>query len=1075
MGGLGSYAKLATVYAAFMLSRGEACLSSAVAGTRAEHLNFMALGFSFNKAKVLSTAEKYVQQGKLQNAIAEYDKICKQDPKDLTVLNTIGDLYARLGRGDQASEYFKRVGEAYASNGFVVKAIAMYKKLTKLNPAASDSVVRLAELYTQQGLYNDARAQYMAVADQCLKDNDREKATGILKKMLELDPENAGMQTKVADLYLKLGKNKEALDIFYNAAQSLYGKASMGAAEEALGRVLKLDPNHAAALQLRGKIAAESGNSARAIECLSRLPDLDSRPDALQPLLQAYLKAGNFEGADPVATKLLNVHGDFAGLSAYADALMQAGKLDLALGVYEKHAEKFLSGNSQGLIDSLTGSISKVKDSAPALSAMLTLFQKAGAGNVIREVQELLAHAYVQSDELQKAADLYRELSEAEPENPLHQQNYRQVIARLGKDSATRELSVEEGGQALMVDELETAPVVVQEYPRELADAINAALTDSELFASYNVPQKAIPPLENVLPKAPNDVRLQQRLASLYARIDRFTDAAKACTVLADVHAVAGFAGQATQYRDMAAKYSHQAAAMPTRAPEVEVVPDQPKVAPIAKSELTVAAEQPVEVETVPAAEFAVEPLLETVADEQTTVAEFDLSAATAAVEAAETQQTVGPPVIETGTEWEEMLSVEAPSVAETEAGGKPLDNAADAAAEASPDEIAEEARFYISQKMSEEARSAIARLESLAADHPALAELRAALASEAAPVAEAVVPAVVEQEFEIVATEEAEPDVAVTNTKTEDADASIEPEAEVVLEAEAEEQPLDDLALDVIPEIGAGEPASFTAPPSAPPVIPAAAPVPQAMPLAATASADPLADLVSDVELALEDLEVAKPAAAAAVASTAAALAGPADSKAQPVAIAASSTVPAPAIASPVVASPNAELREVSPSSAAPVSDPISLEAHSMLTDLLDELKEDAEEPADESDPETHYNLGVAFREMGLLDEAIGELQKVCHAIESGKPFSQIMQAYTWLAQCLVDKGAPQAAIRWYERALRLSGIGEDSRLAVHYDMANALEAAGNRKAALDNFMEVYGSNIDYRDVAERIRGLRQ
>ena len=61
----------------------------------------MALGFGFNKAKVLSAAEKYVQQGKLQNAIAEYDKVAKQDPKDLTVLNTIGDLYARLGKADR--------------------------------------------------------------------------------------------------------------------------------------------------------------------------------------------------------------------------------------------------------------------------------------------------------------------------------------------------------------------------------------------------------------------------------------------------------------------------------------------------------------------------------------------------------------------------------------------------------------------------------------------------------------------------------------------------------------------------------------------------------------------------------------------------------------------------------------------------------------------------------------------------------------------------------------------------------------------------------------------------------------
>ena len=97
------------------------------------------------------------------------------------------------------------------------------------------------------------------------------------------------------------------------------------------------------------------------------------------------------------------------------------------------------------------------------------------------------------------------------------------------------------------------------------------------------------------------------------------------------------------------------------------------------------------------------------------------------------------------------------------------------------------------------------------------------------------------------------------------------------------------------------------------------------------------------------------------------------------------------------------------------------SQQANSMLSDLLDEFKEGIEEPtSEEDDPETHYNLGVAFREMGLLDEAIGELQKVCRAVDSGSPFSQPMQAYTWLAQCLVDKGAPQAAIRWYERALK-------------------------------------------------------
>lgn len=149
--------------------------------------------------------------------------------------------------------------------------------------------------------------------------------------------------------------------------------------------------------------------------------------------------------------------------------------------------------------------------------------------------------------------------------------------------------------------------------------------------------------------------------------------------------------------------------------------------------------------------------------------------------------------------------------------------------------------------------------------------------------------------------------------------------------------------------------------------------------------------------------------------------------------------------------------------------------EAESVLADMFSEFKEDAEESAGQAeDPDTHYNLGIAFKEMGLLDEAIGELQKVCHAVEHGSKFSQVMQAYTWLAQCLVDKGVPQAAVRWYEKALPLTGNDEQSRLAVSYDLACAYEMAGNHKKAYEIFMEVYGSNIDYRDVAERIKALK-
>jgi tetratricopeptide (TPR) repeat protein len=145
-------------------------------------------------------------------------------------------------------------------------------------------------------------------------------------------------------------------------------------------------------------------------------------------------------------------------------------------------------------------------------------------------------------------------------------------------------------------------------------------------------------------------------------------------------------------------------------------------------------------------------------------------------------------------------------------------------------------------------------------------------------------------------------------------------------------------------------------------------------------------------------------------------------------------------------------------------------------LADMFGEIRHELEEDvaSAEEDPETHYNLGVAFREMGLLDEAIGELQKVCQSIDHGHPFAQVMQTYTWLAQCFLDKGVPEAAIRWYEKALKLPSLDEETRTALHYELASSYETAEDKNSALHHFMEVYGSNIDYRDVGERIRALK-
>ncbi len=1001
--------------------------------------------FGFNKAKVLSVAERCVQQGKLQNAIVEYEKIAQQDPKDLTVLNTIGDLYARLGHPERAASYFRKVGDAYAADGFTVKAIAMYKKLTKLSPTAIDSVLKLAELYTQQGLYNDARAQYVQVADQHVKTGDLEQAARIFQKMLELDPENTAMQSKLAELYVRLRKTSEARDIYFRAAESLYSRGALDAADDALGRVLGLDPGNGRALMLRGRIALDSGKAAKAVEYLEKTPQIDSLPDALSALLRAYLAAGKLEEAGPIAHKLLTVHNDLNGLTAYVEALTASGDYEKVLRLYSENAERLFAANAAAVSQSLRAITGRVKENPAALELLRDLYQKAGDTTQIGEVTELLAHALVQSGELERARDLYQHLTELEPENTIHAQNYRQIVARLGEDTLTRPLTHDEGEQPFLADEIEfTAPVLSQDYPPDVADALRAATTESELYASYNIPAKAITPLEAVLHRAPNDAQLNQRLASLYARANRFDAAARCCTLLERLYQAAGYAEEAAQYGAIAAKYA-QSTGMPEAAPPLPV-----KGPPLSSA---AAGATPAEFTVVPPGipESSTEPPASAVRPAPAAAHVPSMQSAPAVA--------LAPAVaheLDLSDEWENALLVEPPAPAASAGSGLrlepelPVEPATPQVTPPARPRIADliaEAEFYLSQAMYNEAAEAIARCETATPGSSEVAELKEQLAAARRP------KAAKKPSFEVIE----EPPEAPAGKPTV---------STLVFDA---------AALGIPPATPRPAPAApqaaATVPTPLPQVAEIVAPAAVAHPAGppSTPPAEVLRQFTAELDAALgPDFALApepspKPAVAAAATPPAIVAAAPAISTASLAAAA-----PAPSIGQRNAATAAAAAPSVPCPGAA---DALTASA---LSQIFAEFKEDVEEGSGKhEDTETHYNLGVAFKEMGLLDEAIGELQKVCHAIDRGESFPRVMQAYTWLAQCFMEKGVPEAGVRWYEKALHLPG-DEETSTALHYELACAHEAAGNRPAALSHFMEVYGTNIDYRDVAERIKGLK-
>ena len=1001
----------------------------------------MAFGFGFNKQKALSAAEKFVQQGKLQNAINEYDKILKADPKDLTVQNTVGDLYARLGQNDNAIQCFKNVGDAYAGQGFTVKAIAMYKKLTKLKPSV-DGVLRLAELYTQQGLFNDARAQYLQVAEEFLRAGELNQAVRIFQKTLEMDPENVAMRTRLAEVYVRLGKKKEAWEIFSTAAESLRARGSMGAASEIIQRMLTLDPNNSSALRLRGRLSYDSGNIANAVRDLESVADLDNHPDGLHTLFQAYIKTGRLSDASTLAGKLASVHNDVSATTAYAEALTDAGRYEDALKIYQENSDRLLAADSTKIVESLHGIIGHVRENPASLETVLSLLQRAGDQSHLTEVYELLAHAYVQFAELEKARDYYFRLTQLEPQNQLHARNYQQVMARLGTAGPTGNLITAEEGANLVEDLEASAPFIEQRHADDVALTVRAALTDAELFLSYNMPSKALDPLQLALARAPKDLRLNQRLAALHTRLGQFAEAAAECRTLEEIYSEAGYPDEATRYGELAGRYEERAAHAESQPVQPEATPpEQVSQAPGTESaqvQLTASAEEQ--------ATFSVTPDAAAPAPKksglfwhapQATPASVAPSLDTQPEAAASTE-------IDLSQEWESAATVQETTIPEptptkpapSKRAQKGKRRAADPAAIA---ETADEVRFYLKHTMVDQAEAGLAKLEKMGADAATLATLHEDIEA-AKRAATGGAPEQAAEEIEV----EAISEDAITQTD----------------DAQVHHLPL------TMPHVSRAVPNQ-----------PATSqPIGQAHPAAEADAGGLLGDFVADLESSLGDsfLGSTTPSHATAAGSAPQRLgAVPRKGKAAP---AGPATFSGAAAAAAPALEPAAHSGQVASGHAAAAAPGVDAAAGVDLADMFTELKQELDEetavPAE--DPETHYNLGVAYREMGLLDEAISELQKVCQAVEHGHAFAHKIQAYTWLAQCFLDKGVPEVAIRWYEQALKLPGLDADTAMALHYELGSSYEAANNKNSALNHFMQVYGSNIDYRDVAERIRTLR-
>jgi tetratricopeptide (TPR) repeat protein len=971
---------------------------------------------TFNKAKALRQAEKHVQQGKINAAIEDYAKIAEFDPADLTVINTLGDLLVRAGRVEEAIVNFTKIAENYRENGFTLKAIAMFKKISKLDPQNLDISLKLAALYSQQGLLVEARQQYLQVADHHAKNGKTQKALDVYQKIADLDPENTSVRLKLAETYLRENMREQAHDAFVAAGRELVRKNKTQQGLQACLQGLQINPESKGALTAVSEAYIVLGEPQRAIDLLKDA--FEKNPgdvDLITILGRTYLAAGMMDEAEGTFTTLVQLDK-----SRY-EYVLEVGRKFAEFGLLDRAAEQLdacvdvlISRREEDkAISFLHDLLDRDLNNVAALIRLADIYARIREDHNLVSTLDALAEAAVQAGRNEDAINALKRLVSLEPENPQHRARLQMLGLNTDEISAIPTSSAY--GRGFGGD---------PSIERDIADA-------ARLGRSGDIPA-AIMILEQVIDRAPDTIEAREHLRELYASQHLNDRAAAQCRELARIYELRNDPAKVQEMFRMAEQLRAQAA--------VPFNIDSAQAQPPGSFDFSLAPND------IPAADgFGAQPT--------------DWSFGSSPSPGFDFVTPVPPP----------------PAAPERSSG---------AMSESALRDELEGVDFYIAQGYLEIARDTLDRLGELFPGNQEIAtryvklkstaELRAQMESLGSGAIRQIEEAAGSSEFDLSsmftpesgggassdASPRAVPSPFSTSELTPPAAAASPPPAQGFdfsapfdFAAPPPNQGFDIAAPQQratgageqargasSPSIDLGAPFDFSAPPAAeaapksfsfapPPVASPKRPAPPAPRAESETEAESEAVILDDLIGDLDD---------------------------QFTAIERKGTT-APVAAAPIEAEPER-----------PGSTPLELQ------DIFDEFKSSFEADASQ-DFDTHYNLGIAYRDMELLDDAIEEFQSAFRTTAPTAADGRYIQCCNMLGLCFMAKDMPRLAVMWFKKGIDAPGRPEDEYQALRFDLGLAFERMGEREKAIDVFSTVYGIDVNYRNVADKLRELQE
>ncbi len=265
---------------------------------------------AINRDKVYDGAIKLLQGGKFEKAIDEFKKLIVDDPKDVRTLLKIAEtLHVKMGNRKDALVHYDRAANIYSEQGFFLKAVAVFKQMLTVDATNPDLHKKLAELYQQLGYGSQCLLHYQQVVVLYEQQDRGSETLDILKRMVDLDPENLQSRVKVAELFAQQGRVADASAEMRSAFEYLRGQQRYDDAVRIGEKVLHWDQNASDVAMELAKIYLGRNDAKQALPKLQLCFKVDSRSlEVLELIAQAFLALDQTPKTISVYKEIARIH-----------------------------------------------------------------------------------------------------------------------------------------------------------------------------------------------------------------------------------------------------------------------------------------------------------------------------------------------------------------------------------------------------------------------------------------------------------------------------------------------------------------------------------------------------------------------------------------------------------------------------------------------------------------------------------------------------------------------------------------------------------------------------------------------